>query len=174
MDSINVDLASILQTVQTPGDFFAAGECALHVPLIEVDSVGPIALPVLPAQAAQLVAVAERAPYGRGADTLVDTAVRRTWQIGDDRVHIKGRHWNAMLEGVVQVASTGLGAGAGVEAELYKLLVYDEGSFFVEHRDTEKSPGMFGTLRTPLIADTHSRLIADSVPDDRGHPGWGA
>ena len=150
MDSINADLASILQTVQTPGDFFAAGECALHVPLIEVDSVGPIALPVLPAQAAQLIAVAERAPYGRGADTLVDTAVRRTWQIGADRVHIKGRHWNAMLEGVVEIASTGLGAGAGVEAELYKLLVYDEGSFFVEHRDTEKSPGMFATLIVAL------------------------
>ena len=27
-------------------------------------------------------------------------------------------------------------------------------------------------LRIPLIADTHSRLIADSVPGDRGHPGW--
>ncbi len=150
MGSINADLAAILQTVQTPGDFFAAGECALHVPLIEVGSVGPIALPVLPAQAAQLIAVAERAPYGRGADTLVDNAVRRTWQIGADRVHIKGRHWNAMLEGVVEIASTGLGAGTGVEAELYKLLVYDEGSFFVEHRDTEKSPGMFATLIVAL------------------------
>jgi hypothetical protein len=30
------------------------------------------------------------------------------------------------------------------------------------------------SLRIPLIADTHSRLIADSVPCDRGHPGWGA
>jgi hypothetical protein len=29
-------------------------------------------------------------------------------------------------------------------------------------------------VRIPLIADTHSRLIADSVPGDRGHPGWGA
>jgi hypothetical protein len=37
-----------------------------------------------------------------------------------------------------------------VEAELYKLLVYDEGSFFLEHRDTEKSPGMFGTLIVAL------------------------
>jgi len=26
-------------------------------------------------------------------------------------------------------------------------------------------------LRIPLIADTHSKLIADSVPGDRGHPG---
>lgn len=149
-DSINDALAAVLQTVQTPGDFFAAGECALHVPLIEVDSVGAIALPVLPAQAAQLIAVAERAPYGRGVDTLVDTAVRRTWQIGADRVHIKGRHWNAMLEGVVEQAATGLGAGVGVGAELYKLLVYDEGSFFLEHRDTEKSPGMFATLIVAL------------------------
>jgi hypothetical protein len=24
-------------------------------------------------------------------------------------------------------------------------------------------------VRIPLIADTHSKLIADSVPDDRGH-----
>ena len=150
MDSINADLAAILQTVQTPGDFFAAGECAMHVPLIEVEGIGPIALPLLPAQAAQLIAVAERAPYGRGADTLVDTAVRRTWQIGADRVRIQGRHWPAMLDGIVERAANGLGAGAGVEAELYKLLVYDEGSFFLNHRDTEKAPGMFGTLIVAL------------------------
>jgi hypothetical protein len=29
-------------------------------------------------------------------------------------------------------------------------------------------------VRIPLIADTHSRLIADSVPGDCGHRGWGA
>lgn len=150
MDSINDALVAILRTVQTPGDFFAAGECALHVPLIEVEGICPIALPLLPAQAAQLIAAAERAPYGRGADTLVDTSVRRTWQIGVDRVRIKGRHWPAMLGGIVERAAVGLGAGTGIEAELYKLLVYDEGSFFLEHRDTEKSPGMFGTLIVAL------------------------
>ncbi|MBS0304077.1 MAG: 2OG-Fe(II) oxygenase [Proteobacteria bacterium] len=150
MDSINADLAAILQTVQTPGDFFAAGECAMHVPLIEVEGIGPIAFPLLPAQAARLIAVAERAPYGRGTETLVDTAVRRSWQIGADRVRIQGRHWQTTLDGVVERAAIGLGAGAGVQAELYKLLVYDEGSFFLEHRDTEKGPGMFGTLIVAL------------------------
>ncbi|MEP7282083.1 MAG: hypothetical protein ABI696_08905 [Rubrivivax sp.] len=136
--------------MQTPGDFFAAGECALHLPLIEVEGIGPIALPLLPAQAAQLIAAAERAPYGRGADTLVDTSVRRSWQISADRVRIWGKHWPAMLDGIVERAAMGLGAGVGVEAELYKLLVYDEGSFFLEHRDAEKSPGMFGTLIVAL------------------------
>ena len=150
LDSINDALAAILQTVQTPGDFFASGQCALHVPLIEVEGIGPIALPLLSTQAAQLIALAERAPYGRGADTLVDNAVRRTWQIAADRIRIQARHWPAMLDGVVKRAATGLGAGAEVEAELYKLLVYDEGSFFLNHRDTEKSPGMFGTLIVAL------------------------
>ena len=150
MDSINDALAAALQDVRTPGDFYATGHCALHVPLIEVDGAGPIALPLLPAQAAQLIAVAECAPYGRGGQTLVDTAVRRTWQIGADRVRIAGTHWTAMMDSVVERAAAGLGAGDGVVAELYKLLVYDEGSFFVNHRDTEKSAGMFATLIVAL------------------------
>jgi len=29
-------------------------------------------------------------------------------------------------------------------------------------------------VRIPLIADTHSKLIADTVPRDRGHRRWGA
>jgi hypothetical protein len=33
-----------------------------------------------------------------------------------------------------------------VQAEFYKLLVYDEGCFFASHRNTEKAPGMFATL----------------------------
>ena len=40
----------------------------------------------------------------------------------------------------------GLGVSDPIEAEFYKLLVYDTGSFFIGHRDTEKSPGMFATL----------------------------
>ncbi len=150
MDSINDALADVLRTVRTPGDFCAAGNCPLHVPLIEVDGVGPIALPLLPAQAAQLIAVAERAPYGRGGKTLVDTAVRRSWQIGADRVSIAGKQWPEMLASVVERAATGLGVDAAVVPELYKLLVYDEGSFFVSHRDTEKSAGMFATLIVAL------------------------
>ena len=27
------------------------------------------------------------------------------------------------------------------------------------------------SVRIPLIADTHSKLITDSVPHDHGHPG---
>jgi 2OG-Fe(II) oxygenase superfamily len=33
-----------------------------------------------------------------------------------------------------------------VAEDFYKLLLYDVGSFFVDHWDTEKAPGMFATL----------------------------
>ena len=122
----------------------------LHWPGLEVDGVGTVALPLLPVQAEQLIAVAERAPFGRGAETLVDTEVRRTWQIGPERVHIEGKHWVRDLQAIVAQVAGGLGVAAEVVPEFYKLLVYDEGSFFVSHRDTEKAPGMFATLLIAL------------------------
>jgi hypothetical protein len=42
--------------------------------------------------------------------------------------------------------SLGLGASERVAAEFHELLVYDTGSFFVDHRDTEKASGMFATM----------------------------
>src|SRR6185369_16157724 len=50
--------------------------------------------------------------------------------------------------------TVGLGCEkATVSAELYKLLLYDQGSYFKAHRDTEKSEGMFGTLVVVLPAE---------------------
>jgi predicted 2-oxoglutarate/Fe(II)-dependent dioxygenase YbiX len=146
MPGICGELAELLSTVQRPGDFFASGRLELLPPRLTVDGVGQIALPLLPVQAEQLIALAERAPYGRGAATIVDTSVRRTWQIGPDRVRLDGRHWQATLDRAVALAAEGLGVDEAVSAELYKLLIYDKGSFFVSHRDTEKAPGMFATL----------------------------
>ena len=146
MSLIVHDLAETLRAVRRPGDFYTSGTAEIFAPRLEVDGVGAVSLPLLPMQAEQLIAVAERAPYGRGEQTLVDTEVRRTWQIGADRVHIQGRNWAHTVDAIVARAATGLGVSEPVSAELYKLLVYDPGSFFVRHRDTEKAPGMFATL----------------------------
>ena len=146
MAALTTELDDILRTVQRPGDFYATGTADMFTPRLEVAGVGPIALPLLPAQAQALLAVAEQAPYGRGEETLVDTTVRRTWQIDAARVQIGGRHWEQTLTDIVARTATGLGVTGAVTADLYKLLVYDTGSFFVSHRDTEKVPGMFATL----------------------------
>jgi predicted 2-oxoglutarate/Fe(II)-dependent dioxygenase YbiX len=146
MTCIGADLIELLGSVRRPGDFCTSGRIELLAPALEVAGVGRVALPLLPVQAQQLAAVAEQAPYGRGQETLVDTAVRRTWQIGPDKVTVSGRHWPRTLEAIVERVSQGLGVSEPIEAEFYKLLLYDTGSFFVSHRDTEKSPGMFATL----------------------------
>jgi hypothetical protein len=141
-----IQLADLLHKANRPGDFYAQGTTELLPPSLLVDGVGPIALPLLPVQAEQLVAVAERAPYGRGPDTIIDTTERDSWQIGPDRVYLGGRHWSRTLATMVASAAEGLGISDPVEAEFYKMLIYDKGSFFVSHRDTEKTPGMFATL----------------------------
>jgi predicted 2-oxoglutarate/Fe(II)-dependent dioxygenase YbiX len=146
MPGICEDLAKLLSTVQRPGDFCVSGRSQLLAPRLAVEGVGQIALPLLPVQAEQLIAVAERAPCGRGAATIVDTSVRRTWQIEPDQVQVGGKHWQETLERIVALAVDGLGVSEPVSAELYKLLIYDKGSFFVNHRDTEKEPSMFATL----------------------------
>jgi len=146
MSSLVNDLAAILQQISRPGDFYATGTIDIHAPRLEVDGVGAIALPLLPVQAAQILDVAERAPYGRGSETLVDTEVRRTWQVDAQHVRIGGKCWQLELNRIVDRVTRDLGIGGQVTAELYKLLVYDTGSFFVPHRDTEKAPGMFATL----------------------------
>jgi predicted 2-oxoglutarate/Fe(II)-dependent dioxygenase YbiX len=146
MPGICGQLAELLSTVQRPGDFYASGRMEILAPRLEVEGVGQVALPLLPVQAQQLIKIAERAPYGRGPETIIDTSVRRTWQIGPDRVCLGGKHWQASLDRIVALAAERLGVGEPVTASFYKLLIYDEGSFFVGHRDTEKEPGMFATL----------------------------
>src|SRR3954471_22820485 len=150
MSMITDDLAAVLGKVRRPGDFFAAGTTELLAPLLEIEGLGPWALPLLPIQAKELIGVADPAPYGRGEQTVIDPAVRRCWQIGPDRVHIRGRHWAQTLEMILARVAEGLGVDAPITAEFYKLLLYDEGSFFIGHRDTEKTPGMFATLVVAL------------------------
>ena len=144
--TITRNLAAIVSTIRRNGDFYATGTSDSATPVLEVSGIGRISLPLLPVQAEQLVAVATRSPYGCGQETLIDTAVRKSWQIPAEQVALSGRSWPGTLSAIVARAAAGLGVTDPVSAELYKLLVYDTGSFFVEHRDTEKCSGMFATL----------------------------
>ena len=150
---ITTRLPEILQQVDRPGNFATGGHFRCYSPALMVEGIGPIALPLLPMQADALIASAQPAPYGRGEETLVDRDVRRTWQVDAQRVSIEGEGWRESLEGLVGRVKQSLGVCGDVEAEFYKLLIYDAGSFFVEHRDTEKRQGMFATLVITLPCD---------------------
>src|ERR1700676_4124305 len=145
MSSIGTTLLNSLRSVERPGDFCIGGIREIFMRTIDVDGVGRIAFPILPAQAERLVAIAEAAPYGRGEETGVDREVRRTWQGGSAKGGVGGGPWDQTRAGLVADIALGLGVSEPVAADFYKLLIYDTGSFFVDHRDTEKALRMFGT-----------------------------
>lgn len=144
-------LEAVLKSVKQPGDFFTSGTMELPMPRVEVVGVGALSFPVPTGQIEAIVRRSEHAPYGRGPETIVDKSVRNVWQIAPGKVKVGGKSWNSSFEKILSKVKVGLGCeGASVSAELYKLLVYDRGGFFLAHRDTEKSGGMFGTLVVTL------------------------
>ena len=144
-------LEKLLRSVDRPGDFCAHGRLFAPMPRLEVDGAGMLSFPVPEAQVRDLVAAAERAPYGKGPDTLVDTSVRDCWQIGAERIRLAGGAWQETFARILGAAASGLGCpGDGLDAQLYKLLVYERGGFFSTHRDTEKADGMIATLSVSL------------------------
>jgi hypothetical protein len=144
-------LETVLSAVKQPGDFFVSGAIEMPMPKVEVEGAGTLSLPVPDSQIAMLIRQAERAPYGRGNETILDTAVRKVWQIASAKVRIGGKSWAANFETILSKVSAGLGCdGMAISVEFYKLLVYDLDGFFIPHRDTEKADGMFGTLVVTL------------------------
>jgi len=144
-------LEAVLTRVKQPGDFFVCGTVEMPMPRVEVEGAGTLSFPVPDAQIAAIARRAKRAPHGRGQETIVDTSVRKVWQVAPDKVQLAGKSWAANFETILSKVKAGLGCeDASVSAELYKLLVYDRGGFFLAHRDTEKADGMFGTLVVTL------------------------
>ena len=147
-------LEQLLNSVERPGNFHVHGRQFAPMPRLEVADVGLLSFPVPDFQIRALIEAAERAPYGKGADTLVDRSVRDCWQIDAGRIRIGGGGWTGTFDGILEAVTTGLGCPSGsLSAEPYKLLIYETGGFFSAHRDSEKADGMIGTLSISLPTD---------------------
>jgi hypothetical protein len=117
-------LGDLLAGVERAGDFFVNGAVELPLPKVEVEGVGLLSFPVPEAQVAAVIQRAERAPYGRGEETVLDTSVRRVWQLSSDKVRSGGKSWAKSFASILAAVAAGLGCeGKAVSAELYKLLV---------------------------------------------------
>jgi hypothetical protein len=143
-------LEKLLAPLGESSDFVAQGTLPPVLPGLEVHGVGPIGLPVSADDARRLIAVAGQAPYGLGTETIVDTDVRRVWQIEPSQFALRNPGWEAQVGAMVKAVTQRFAIGGRVRRELYKLLVYEPGDFFAPHRDTEKAPGMFATLVVSL------------------------
>ncbi|KAL8669092.1 MAG: hypothetical protein Q9168_006301 [Polycauliona sp. 1 TL-2023] len=136
---------------------------------------------VIDAQA--LAQASQKAPFGKGNETVVDETVRKTWQIDAANVRILNKDWQVCLDRILTRVAEGLGIAGGpssICAKLHKMLLYEEGAMFKPHQDTEKVPGMFGTLIVCLPSEHTGGAVClrhgskSKRFDSSGHSAFGA
>lgn len=139
-------LLNVLDSLQESVQFCVSGQRDIVLPGLVVEGVGELSLPIQVHDAKRLIDVAQQAPYGRGEDTIVDTGVRKVWQLEPTQFSLLNPRWSSFLQKIVDEVQRVFAIKQPIRCELYKLLVYEKGSFFIPHRDTEKLDGMFATL----------------------------
>ncbi|KAK4187865.1 hypothetical protein QBC35DRAFT_463480 [Podospora australis] len=138
-----------LNAIEASGTFasFQEYDDLTASPKLHVKGVGDISIPLLEPQARQLISKCRQAPFGRGSGTIVDTSVRNTWELDPTEFSFKNpKSYDAFLNSVLEDVASELGIESPIRAEIYKMLIYEKGAMFKAHQDTEKIPGMFGTL----------------------------
>ncbi len=148
---MHADLIRALAKVDRPGEVCAAGDLPLAMPGLDVEGVGTLRLPLAETQARALIKRCLQAPYGKGTQTLVDTDVRRVWEMDPKNFKLTNPKWEQLIESILHEVQQRLGLEERkLSAHLYKLLLYEKGSFFLPHRDGEKLDGMVATLIVAL------------------------
>ena len=146
MEHIKEQITSVLDSIEGNGSFMAEGAKDILLPGLQVSG-EDVGLPVTSLQAQALIQMARQAPFGKGEETVTDTKVRNTWEIDAAQVAFKNPKWKSFMKKLLKEVQAGFGIeGQKVRCELYKLLVYEEGGFFLPHKDSEKADGMFASL----------------------------
>jgi hypothetical protein len=140
-------LLAAISKVDRPGTFCTSGDVSLVMPGLEVDGLGAVRLPLGKTQARKLARLGRQAPYGKGTETVVDTDVRRVWELDPEQFQLTNPKWKALIPTIVGAVQKELGLEERrLTAHLYKLLLYEKGGFFLSHRDGEKQDRMVATL----------------------------
>ncbi|MEW7280738.1 hypothetical protein ABW636_19280 [Aquimarina sp. 2201CG1-2-11] len=142
------NIISLLQDIKGNGTFVVSGTKNLMVPGLRIDGFGEVSFPLEVNQIESIINVSHKAPFGKGSKTIYDDSVRNVWEIDADSISFNNPEWFPFLNTIVNQAKKGLGFEKQnvVQTNLYKLLIYESGSFFLPHKDSEKEKGMFGTL----------------------------
>ncbi|PLB53979.1 hypothetical protein P170DRAFT_469455 [Aspergillus steynii IBT 23096] len=186
--SVRERLLRVLEDVQTSGNFMTSGKHdAGVIPGLHISNVGTIRLPISAEDARAMIQSCHMSPYGKGNETLVNESVRKSWELDAKEVSFQNPAWKYEVRAAVDRALAGLGLNANpqeVKAELYKVLIYEEGAFFLPHQDSEKADGMFGTLILSLPSEHEGgeviashrkeRLSFESAPNSKFGFSWAA
>ncbi len=145
-DSSVERLATAIRQATRSAKFLMAGRLPVVDPVLEVEGLGRVPVPLKRGIAKALIATCRVAPYGKGTETLIDARVRKTFELDPQKFRL-GDEWNSAIAGATRTVADSLGLPAErLEATLYKLLVYEKGGFFLPHRDSEKRDRMVASL----------------------------
>lgn len=83
---IKKDIFDAINEVEHTGDFAYSGNVpAVPNPGLFIKDVGQVGLPMSPRDAVAIIDVCHRSPFGKGTETLVDTSVRKCWELNADQ-----------------------------------------------------------------------------------------
>jgi hypothetical protein len=147
MKNLKTEVLTILSQLKGSGKFASIGTENFIIPGLTIEGVGDISFPLNENQAKKIIQVANKAPFGMGSSTIIDENIRKTWEIDSNKFNITNPAWEELLDKITEKIKADLGLEKyQIEANRYKLLLYEEGDFFLPHKDTEKEKDMFGSL----------------------------
>jgi hypothetical protein len=134
--SIKSQLFHCLSEVYCAGSFATFATCPNAAnPGIMIAGIGRVGLPLSERDAQAIIKISHQAPFGKGSNTIVDTAVRNTRELNLDQFKLENPSWQQTLQGIVTEVKEKLGICSEVEAVLYKMLLYEEGAMFKPHKE---------------------------------------
>ncbi len=140
--------------------FSVGGPLPNVLPDLEIPGVWPIGWPLKMAIAKQIINACQPAPFGKGEQTLIDAKVRNSFELAPDQFEITNPQWGEALQAALGPIAIKLGLPAGrLELQLYKLLIYKTGGFFLPHRDSEKTDRMVGSLIVALPSEFNGGIL---------------
>jgi hypothetical protein len=147
MKNLKTEILNCLQNLKGSGKFATIGSLPFTLPGLCINEKEEISFPLSENEAKKLIDFAQQAPFGKGSETIIDTSVRNTWEIDSQHLSFRNPSWENHLGMILENVKEDLGLkNYSVNAHLYKMLIYEEGGFFLPHKDSEKEKGMFGTL----------------------------
>lgn len=147
MSTIKNDILKQLNQLKGSGKFACMHKNKFVFPGLTVQGLGELAYPINEMQAKALIQSAQQAAFGIGNQTVYDNNVRKTSEIEASKLEFTNKDWEKFIDKALENIKEGLGLeDYTITANLYKLLIYKTGDFFLPHKDTEKEKGMFGTM----------------------------
>ncbi|KAF3055737.1 putative 2og-fe oxygenase superfamily protein [Daldinia childiae] len=140
------DLLKALESIHKKASFASMTRINTLNPYIFVQDVGMIDNPLSETQAKQIAAKSHQAPYENSNETIVDTPVPNIWELNPDQFKIRAPAWQTYLNKALVYVARKLNITSPISAELHKMLLYEQGAMSKTAPDTEKIPGVFGTL----------------------------